>query len=334
MNQQPTPKIAVVGAGAVGSLLGGLLARAGKDVTLIGRPEHVEAINKNGLHIDGILGEFTVPIQAEETVRFRPDLVLLTVKMTDLETTCRQIAPYVTDIPILTLQNGVRSDAIAGNILGEQNIVGGIVLFNAKFLNPGHVTYGRKGALVIGEAFQENGKRVRDVGDLLSLVTNISTCDNIQGARWTKLLINILGNSLEAMTGESLRACMNIRGTRRVGTLILKEALEIIEKNRIWLVPLPDVPITAFKPIIKSPLLVASRMLQFVTGSTDTVTSTLQSLRRGKPTEIDYLNGEIVQLGRKINIGTPYNSKVVELIREIEKTHHFYSPSQIESYFV
>jgi 2-dehydropantoate 2-reductase len=333
MKQQTSPRIAVVGAGAVGSLVGGLLARAGKDVTMIGRAEHVEAINKNGLHVDGVLGEFNVPIHAQETLNFRPDIVILAVKMTDVEPTCRQIAPYIMDVPILTLQNGVRSDEIAGSVFGEQYIIGGIVLFNAKYLNPGHVTYGRKGALLIGQAFRKNGKQVNDISDLLKQVMPVTVCDNIQGARWTKLLINVLGNSMEAMTGQSLQACMKARGSRRIGALILKEAFETIAKAHISLASLPGIPITPFRLIIKSPLPVAARVLQIITRKTDTMTSTLQSLHRGKPTEIDYLNGEIVRLGRQIAVATPYNAKVVDLIRQIEKTGQFYSPSNLENIF-
>lgn len=216
-NQQIFPQIAVAGAGAIGSLLGGLLARAGNDVTLIGRPEHVEAVQTHGLHIDGIMGEFTVPINAEKTLKFKPDLVLLTVKMPDVNAACRQIAPYIMmDVPVLTLQNGVQSDEIAANALGEHHIVGGIVLFNARFSNPGHVTYGSKGKVHIGETFRENGKRVKDIGDLLNRVIPTTVCSNIRAARWTKLLINVLGNSLEAMTGERLRACMQDRGMRNI----------------------------------------------------------------------------------------------------------------------
>lgn len=107
----------------------------------------------------------------------------------------------------------------------------------------------------------------------------------------------------------------------------------MIEKAGIRLASLPDVPITLFKLVIRSPLPVASLVLQSITSATDTVTSTLQSHRRGGLTEIDYLNGEIVRLGSKMNLATPYNSKVVELIREIEKTHQFYSLSQVESFF-
>ena len=333
MNSPTNPKIVVIGAGAVGSLLGGLLARAGSDVTLIGRPEHVAAINKTGLHIDGIVGEFIVPLHAETTLKFRPDLAILTVKMQDMETTCRNIAPSVRDVPILTLQNGVGSDGIAAQVFGESNIIGGIVLFNARYLNPGRVTYGIKGALLIGNVFRANEERVRDIGDLLNHVIPTIICDNITEARWTKLLMNLFGNSLDAMTGVSLGTCMKARGTSRIAALILKEALRVIEKANIRLVSLPHLSITALRLVIKSPLPISSRALQSIRKATDTVSSTLQSLQRGKPTEIDYLNGEIVRLGEKMNIPTPYNSKVVELIHEVEKTRQFVPPSRLESIF-
>jgi 2-dehydropantoate 2-reductase len=331
MSQQMNPKIAVVGAGAIGSLLGGLLARAGNDVTLIGRPGHVEAINKTGLHIEGVLGEFTIPVHAKNSLDFKPDLVLLAVKMIDMETTCRQIAPYVRDVPIITLQNGVKSDEIAGHVFGERNIIGGIVLFNAQFINPGRVTYGSKGALLLGNVSPGNEKRVMDIGSLLNRIIPTTFCDNITGARWTKLIMNVFGNCLDAMTGESSRMCMKIPGTRRIGTHILKEAFKVIGKAHIRLAPLPNVPIKTIRLIINLPLPVASRLLQFI--ARDTPSSTLQSLRRGRPTEIDYLNGEIVRLGKRMNIATPYNSKVVELIREVEATHRFFSLSRVESFF-
>jgi 2-dehydropantoate 2-reductase len=333
MNRQMPAKIAVVGAGAVGSLLGGLLARAGADVTLIGRPEHVEAISRTGLHIEGASGNFTIPLHAENTLNFRPDLVLLAVKMLDVETTCRHIAPYVKDVPIVALQNGVRGDEIAGRVLGERNIIGGIVLFNAQFLKAGQVTHGSAGALLIGNVFQANDERARDVAHLLNRILPTELCDEIKGARWTKLLLNVLGNSLDAMTGMSMRMCMKTPELRKIGTLILKEALKVVEKAGIKLAPLPGLPIPAFKFIIKSPLPISSRLLEFRTGKMDTVSSALQSLRRGRPTEIDYLNGEIVRLGKNMNIATPFNAKVVEVVREIEKTHQFYSLSQIENFF-
>lgn len=202
------PKIAVVGAGAVGSVVGGLLARTGEDVTLIARKAHVDAINADGLSITGALGDFIVTPQAEEELRFRPDLVLLTVKTQDVETVCEQIKPYITDVPLVSLQNGVRSDDIAGIVLGQDSIVGGVVLFNATFSNPGCVTYGVQGSLLVGEVFCENGERVKEIATILDRAIKTKVCNNIYGARWTKLLVNILGNSLEAVTGLSFGECV------------------------------------------------------------------------------------------------------------------------------
>lgn len=336
MNQNTKPKISVVGAGAIGSVLGGLLARAGEDVSLIARQTHVEAINRNGLGVDGVLGKFTIRVKTTETLNFRPDIVLLAVKTQDVAETCQAIRPYVEDVPIVTLQNGIRSDEITASMLGKENIIGGVVLFNAQFLEPGYVTYGSEGALLIGEVFGENGARVEEIRSILNRVIKTEVCNNIRGARWTKLLMNAMGNSLDAMTGLSLGACMKHPGLRRTGVLILKEALKVIEKAEIELKALPEAPVFAFKTLIKAPLPVASRILGLMMGSktyANTITSTLQSIRRGRPTEIEYLNGEIVKLGQKVGVSTPYNSKVVELVREVEKIHRFYLPDDLVNRF-
>ncbi|MBW1945981.1 MAG: ketopantoate reductase family protein [Deltaproteobacteria bacterium] len=333
MSLETSPKIVIMGAGAVGSLFGGLLAQAGKDVTLIGSAEHVKAIQQDGLHLDGVLGEMTIRLPAAEQLTFKPDIVLLAVKSPDVVAACRHMAPYLADVPILTLQNGVTSDRMAGNIVGEHQVIGGIVLFNARFFKPGHVTYLKRGAFVIGEAFQENGARARDIRDMLNQATPTTLCSNMQGACWTKLLLNLYSNSLEAMTGERLQVCLNHPGMGRVGILILKEALRVMEHAKIKLASLPGIPISMLKLIIKSPRPVASRIFRVITNEADTFTSTLQSLLRGRPSEIGFLNGEIVKLGQRIHVATPYNSKVVDLIREIESTHQFFPPSHVEQLF-
>jgi 2-dehydropantoate 2-reductase len=336
MNQNLKPKIAVVGAGAIGSVLGGLLARAGEDVTLFARKAHAEAINRNGLLVDGILGKFTVDVKAAETLHFRPDVVLLAVKIQDVEKACQEIKLHVEGVPVVTLQNGIVSDEIAASILGKEKIISCVVCFNARFLEPGRVTYGSRGTLLVGKAFGENGTRVAEISAIFNKAIKTQVRDNIRGARWTKLFMNILANSLNAMTGLSPGEYMEYAGLRKIGVLILKEAFDVVERANIKLEALPEFPVLIFRAFIKAPLPIASMLLRLVAQSrrdTDAVTSTLQSIRRGKPTEIDYLNGEIVKLGRKIGIPTPYNSKVVELVREVEKTHEFHSPLDLEYCF-
>jgi 2-dehydropantoate 2-reductase len=329
MNVTLKPKIAVVGAGAVGSLLGGLLAPAGQDVTLIARQAHIEAIRAAGLHIHGILGEFAVQVSAAEALDFQPDLVLLAVKTQDVETACRPIRAAVQGTPIVTLQNGVRSDDIVASLLPRENILSGIVMFNAQFLKPGEITYARAGSLVIGEAFAENGQRVRDVQTLLNRAIHTEVSDDIHGAHWTKLLVNNLANGLEAMSGLSVRDCLHHPGLRQIGTLTLREGYRAIERAGLHLAPLPGVPAPVLGFIGHSPLPLASLVLSLSMGSLKTLSSTLQSLRRGRPTEIEYLNGEIVRLGQQTGMPTPYNSTVVAVVREVEQKGQFYSPDEL-----
>ncbi len=326
-------RIAVVGAGAVGGVIGGLLAREGENVTLIARRGHAEAIRKNGLRIDGALGAFTVKVQAAEALEFRPDLVLLAAKMQDVEDACREIRPFVQGVPVMTLQNGIRSDDMAASLLGEENIISGVVLFNASFMKPGCVTYGVEGGLLIGEAFQKNGRRVEEIASLLGRALKTEISGNIQGVRWTKLLVNVLGNGVEAMTGMSFGDCMRHPSVRRAGVFILREAYRVGKKAGVRFEPLPRLPIAFLKFLAKSPPSVTSLVFRLTMGGMKTQSSTLQSLLKGRPTEIDYLNGEVVAQGIKADMETPYNAKVVELVHEVERTGRFFSPAALESRF-
>ncbi len=333
MTLSPHPKIAVIGAGAVGSLIGGLLARAGEDVTLVARPAHAEAIRAKGLRIEGILGELTVVVKAAEALDFRPDLALLAVKTQDVESACRPISAYLREAAVVTLQNGVRSDEIVASLLPRENIVSGVVMLNAQFLKPGEITYARGGFLVIGEPFGPNGQRVKDIQALLRRAIRTEISSDIRGAHWTKLLLNSLANGLEAMTGLSVRECLHHPGLRKIAVLTLKEGYRAVKRVGLHPAPLPGIPVLALTLIVRSPLPVAAWVLSRSVGSLKTLGSTLQSLRRGRPTEIDYLNGEIVRLGLAAGMATPYNSKVVDFVGRVEKSRRFYTPAELVSRF-
>jgi 2-dehydropantoate 2-reductase len=327
------PKIVVIGAGAVGSLIGGLLSRAGEDVTLVARRAHVEAIRAKGLRIEGVLGKLTVEVKAAEVLDFRPDLALLAIKTQDVESACRPVTGYLQDATVVTLQNGVRSDDMVASFLPRENIIAGVVLFNSQFLRPGEITYARRGVLVIGESFSPYGQRIRDIQGLLRRAIRTEISDDIRGGRWTKLLVNNLANGLEAMTGLTISECLRHPGLRKIGVLALKEGYQAMQRAGLHLARLPGVPAPVLMFIIRSPSPVAAWVLSLSMGSLKTLSSTLQSLRRGRPTEIEYLNGEIVRLGQTVGMATPYNSKVVELVGQVEKSRQFYSPADLVSRF-
>lgn len=188
MKPNTNPKIAVIGAGSIGSLIGGLLANQGEDVTLITREKYVASLNEKGLNIEGAFGDFHVPVKAAGKLDFKPDLALLTVKTQDVESTCEEVKEYIEGVPLLTLQNGVRSDEIAASVIGRDNIIGGIIMFNANFQGSNVVRSGRKGTLVIGESFKENGERVKQIADILNRGVKTEVKDNIAGGRWSSSL--------------------------------------------------------------------------------------------------------------------------------------------------
>ena len=333
MDQNSKPKIAVVGAGAIGSLIGGLLAHAGEDVTLIARKEHVEAIREKGLLIEGVAGRLTIPVKAAERLDFKPDLVLLAVKTQDVESACRQIQEQVQSALLVTLQNGVMSDTIAAEILPRDNILSGVVMLNVQFMEPGRITYARRGSLVIGEAFDNNGPRVKVIQAVLNRGIPTRISDNMRGVHYTKLLVNNLANGLEAMTGMSIRECMRHASLRKISIMTLREGYHAIQKAGIHLEALPGVPTPFLQFIIRSPLPVAAWSVRLAMATSDTLSSTLQSLRRGKLTEIDYLNGEIVNLGKLVGLPTPYNSKVVEVVKRVEETSWFLTLDELTRLF-
>ncbi len=322
-------KIAVLGAGAVGSLIGGLLHKSGEDVTLIARPEHARAINNEGLQIDGTLGVFSVPVRASETLDFSPDIVLLTVKTQDIEATCRPIIPLLKNATIVTLQNGLKCEHIIASLLPGASVISGVVMFNANFSTPGHVNYTLGGSLIIGEAFGDNGPRTKDVQVLLNMAIPTEISNNIIGVRWTKLLINNLVNGLEGMTGLPIGKCMEHAGLRKIGIMEFREGYFVAKKAGVQLGGLPKVPTFTAHFIANAPMFLASLTLKLRMGSLETTSSTLQSLQRGRPTEINFLNGEIVSIGEKLSVATPFNKEIVATVKEVERSGRFFTPEEL-----
>jgi 2-dehydropantoate 2-reductase len=134
----------------------------------------------------------------------------------------------------------------------------------------------------------------------------------------------------------SLGQYVKHKGLLRIGVLVLKEALKVVEASNIVMEELPGIPISFFKLIIKLPLPIAAFILKLAMSKKEDfeiITSTLQSLKKGKKTEIDYLNGEFVKLAKKNGVKAPYNSLVVDVIQEIERTGKFYSPEEVVTRF-
>src|SRR5512147_1772477 len=124
-------RIAIIGAGAIGSVLGACLSQAGEDVTLIGRSEHVQAIEQNGLQIDGVSGSFAARVATAEKLAFQPDFAFLTVKTQDVLAALQANQAFLRGTPLVTFQNGVRSDEMAASLFPPEQIISVVVNISA-----------------------------------------------------------------------------------------------------------------------------------------------------------------------------------------------------------
>jgi 2-dehydropantoate 2-reductase len=321
-------KIAIIGAGAIGSVIGGFLCKAGEDVTLIGRKSHVDAINHNGLILEGQSGKTVIRVKAAENLDFKPDLALLTVKAQDVESSIRNVRLLLSGIQVVTMQNGIRSDDQVARLLGKENIISSVVTFNGQFLEPGKASYSipfSKTALLIGEPFGNKGNRLQTLSVLLNKAIGTNISEDIRAAHWTKLIWN-LQTAVPAITGLSYQDNYQYTQVRELTINLLKEGLKVIQAAGIKTWDVPGFPMEPIVTMAREPLPIASSLLKKMAeslGKVPVLGSTWQSIKRGKNTEVDYLNGEIVTLGKSVEIPTPANSLMVGLVHHVEASGEF-----------
>lgn len=292
-------RVAVVGAGAVGCFYGGVLAQAGYQVVLIGRATHVEAIRANGLLLERDSGTAQIKLEAstDPAAIKGADLVLVCVKSADSESVAGEIAPYLApETQVLSLQNGVGNaehlaDKLAHPVLGTAVYVG------AEMVGPGHVRHHGNGSLSIGSSAYS--------ADLAATLTKAGiptkVADDIKAVLWSKLTVNCAYNALSAITDQPY------------GPIIAQaQACELIKAI------IAECEMVAAACGVRVFSGQAERILALGTSMAGQYSSTAQDMRRGRPTEIDYLNGYIVQQGAVHGISTPLNQALVAIVKIME----------------
>jgi 2-dehydropantoate 2-reductase len=339
-------RVAVVGAGAVGGWLAARLHWAGASVVLVGRPRQVEVIRRAGLEVRQGRQKQRYWIAASERLDEVPDLLLLAVKTQDLAAACRAVLPYRPRLAAVTLQNGLRADAIAADLLGPELVVGGVVVCAATHLEPGKLSVEVPGWLVLGAPAGQSSQRARQVAGLLGAAVPTYLSDNLAGARWAKLIAN-LNNALSAATGLPLAAIARDRTARLLPVYVMREGHRVARAAGVrfdhhlyglgaggprlamvaLLQRLVSGSLATLPPLVGGGLLAAAAHGPL--GRLELRGSTWQSLARGRPTEIDYLNGEIVRLGRAVGVPTPFNGRLVAVVHEVERSGRFRSPAEL-----
>lgn len=294
-------QIAVIGAGAVGCYYGAMLLRAGHDVTLVGRPAHVDAINARGLHFESASFTGFIPAKAvtEIAALASPDLVLFAVKSGDTDDTARSLKPMLKpDTIMLRLQNGVDNPERLRKIL-SQPVIAAAVYVATEMPGPGHIKHNGRGELIIGMAPQSTAlaKLLSDAG------VPTAVADNIDAVQWSKLINNCAYNALSAVAGIAYGEMFKVEGVPAIVTNAVEECLAVA---RACGVTLPG-------DLLDKTLGLAATMPH-------QQSSTSQDLGRGKPSEIDFLNGFIVRKGIEHGIPTPTNHALQVMVKLVERS--------------
>ncbi len=325
-------RTAVVGAGAIGAYVAGRLAEAGAEVLLVGRPDQVRAVRAEGLRIREGGTCRTVVLPAAERMDGAYDLVVFAVKTQDLEQAYQDNHVHLETGQILTTQNGVQADNILSTHFERDQMIGSIVMFGTTYTTPGEVTVNFPGGWIMGRPFAPNDIVLAEVADSLRKAFDVTVTDEIMGMKWLKVFVN-LNNALPALLGRPMQETFAEPVMCRLAVRLLKEGVEIVTAAGINLVSLPEFPVERITGLTAMPSDRAAGILQkTLTGlSREPVYgSVLQSLLRGRATEIDFINGELVQLARAIGRRAPLNERIVDMVHEVERTGGFFPREEIE----
>ncbi len=293
-------KFAVMGAGAVGCYYGGMLARAGHPVVLIARPLHVNAIASDGLRLQTQNFDEHIRIAAslDASAVAGADVVLLCVKSSDTEAAGRLMQPFLrADALVMCLQNGVDNAERLRAVLPGQAVSAAVVYVATEMAGPGHVKHNGRGELVIEPPPAE----LALAQALIAAGVPTEVSSNVRGALWAKLILNCAYNAVSAITQLPYGKTSVGVGVQDVMRDVVAECLAVAAADGVNLPG--DIHAAMQKIALTMPA-------QF--------SSTAQDLARGKPTEIDYLNGFVVQRGQALGITTPANRVLWALVRLLE----------------
>ena len=319
-------RVAIYGAGSLGTILGAFISKAGVPVELINRNKaHIEALKTKGAQVVGTM-QFCQPVIAytPDEMNGQYDILFLMTKQQHNAEVVQMLKNYLAaDGVLVTFQNGLPEMQIA-EVLGEERVLGSTVAWGATLQSPGVCELTSEPdalSFSLGAISEKRSKHFAKVKELLELMGTVDVEENFLGTRWSKLLINASFSGMSAVLGCTFGEAAGPKESRKVVQAIIKECIDVCQKGGIRIEPVQG------KDIVKllnytNPLKKAFSFFIIpiaIRKHAKLKASMLQDLEKGKLTEVDAINGAVSEYGRKVGFPTPVNDKVVEIIHKIEK---------------
>ncbi|MBE6233471.1 MAG: ketopantoate reductase family protein [Bacteroidales bacterium] len=318
-------RVAIYGAGSLGTILGAFISKAGVEIELINRNKaHVEALQTKGAQVVGTM-EFCQPVKAYTPDRMsgQYDILFLMTKQQHNAEVVGMLKDYLTEDGVLvTFQNGLPEVQIA-EILGEERVLGCTVAWGATMQSPGvcELTSSPDAlSFSLGSISADRNRHFDKVKELLEHMGTVDVEDNFIGTRWSKLLINASFSGMSAVLGCTFGEAAKQKESRRIVQALIKECIDVCKAGNIRIEPVQGKDIVKLldynNPVKKAfsffiiPIAIRKHA--------KLKASMLQDLEKGKLTEVDAINGAVSSYGRKVGCPTPMNDRVVEIIHNIE----------------
>jgi 2-dehydropantoate 2-reductase len=315
-----------MGAGAIGSIIGGMLATSGVDVTLLDQwPAHVDAIKQRGLRLSGTCGEHVVPVRAlhlyeAQAIQDRFDVVFLCVKGYDTDWATLFAVRFLEPSGgvVVDAQNGMNDERVA-RLAGRERTLGCVITISAGLYEPGHAerTDSASTGFKVGELDGRDTPRARSVAELLEAVAPAQLTTNLFGERWSKLATNCMANPLAGLSGYGSAEIRTEPLPRRIAIQLAAEVIRVGSATGYAVEPIFGITAERFLAAADGQGLAEVEADMSREGRTrgGGRPSLLQDVMRGRRTEIEELNGFVVDEGRRLGVPTPFNAAIVDEIQ-------------------
>ena len=338
-------KIAIMGAGALGSYVGAFLVREGEDVTFVDMwPEHVETMQKQGLRASSSQGDFTVPVRAmhmtdAQGIRELFDYAIISVKSYDTEWATHFIKRYVRPEGFFVSLQNCWNDPMIGSIVGNGREVGCIAShIEVALWEPGHVirggAVGRDSGHHVFRVGEQDGRitpRVEDVARLLNHIDGAYATNNLWGERWAKLCQNSMGNAISALSGLGSQDMALDSRCRLIRIHLAKEGAKVGLAMDLNVVDMDGHPASVWADADRGDVFEElDGHLNNRGGRANWLASMAQDVKKGRRSEIDHMNGLVSAKGREVSVPTPFNDAIIDAMHGIDDGSLVPDPSNVD----